>query len=366
MMGWPVPSLESLSRAATNVRDSFVRGGLADLRGMPRTVVAEAPNQTLYRYAPLAPSREHGAPSREHGAPVLLVPPLGAPALAFDLRRGASLVEHLLQAGRRVYLIDYGPISAEAGKLGIEFWIDEVVPQAVERVSIDSGADEDIDVVGWCLGGIFSLLAAAAHPELPVRTVAAIASPFDISGVALYAPLRPIVRVAAARPLAELYQGLGSLPAPVVKWAFQLSSIDKYLTKPFTIAARLDDRDALEQIEAVEHLMANMYAYPGRVFGQLYHLMERTTELADGDLELAGRRIRLVDVKVPVLLVAGHNDVLAPARAVSHTAELLTGAPEVHFHQVPGGHLGVVAGRRAKTNTWRHLGRFLDNPVDQS
>lgn len=353
-MAWvALPSVEGLVRAGVNVRDGFVGGGLADLRRMPRTVVDEAPNGTLYRYAP-------AGPSREHGAPILLVPPLGAPDFAFDLRRGCSLVEHLVGSGRRVYLVDYGRVSAESGTLGMEFWVDEVLPRAIERASADSGTAQDVCVVGWCLGGIFSLLAAAAHPELPVRSVAAIASPFDISTVPLYAPLRPVVRVATSWPLAGLYQGLGSVPAPVVKWAFQLSSIDKYLSKPLTIARLLDDRDGLAQIEAVEHLMDNMIAYPGRVLGQLYRLMARTTDLADGDLEVAGRRVRLAAVEVPVLLVGSECDVLAPLDAVRRAAELLTGSPRVCFEPAPGGHLGVLTGRRARANTWRHLDDFLD------
>lgn len=348
-----LPSVEGLVRAAVNVRDGFVGGGLADLRRMPRTVVDEAPNRTLYRYAP-------ANRSQEHGAPILLVPPLGAPDFAFDLRRGCSLVEHLVGSGRRVYLVDYGRISAGAGKLGIEFWVDEVLPRAIERVSLDVGAEDDVSVVGWCLGGIFSLLAAAAHPELPVRSVAAVASPFDISTVPLYAPLRPVLRIAATWPLPGLYQGLGSVPAPVVKWAFHLSSIDRCLAKPLTIVMKLDDRDGLAQVEAVEHLMANMCAYPGRVFAQLYRLMARTTELADGDLDVAGRRVRLADVEVPVLLIGGESDVLAPIDAVRSASGLLTGAPEVCFEQAPGGHLGVLTGRKARASTWRHLDDFLD------
>jgi polyhydroxyalkanoate synthase len=38
---------------------------------------------------------------------------------------------------------------------------------------------------------------------------------------------------------------------------------------------------------------------------------------------------------------------------------LLTGAPEVLFATAPGGHLGVLTGRRARDTTWLALDAFL-------
>jgi polyhydroxyalkanoate synthase subunit PhaC len=33
----------------------------------------------------------------------------------------------------------------------------------------------------------------------------------------------------------------------------------------------------------------------------------------------------------------------------------------VRFETAPGGHLGVLTGRRARTTTWTHLDAFLDD-----
>jgi polyhydroxyalkanoate synthase subunit PhaC len=341
----------NLLGAAANVRDKAVTGYLADLRRMPREVIDAAPNATLYRYLPI----DGGTRS---GPPVLLVPPLGAPDFAYDLRRGCSLVEHLLRAGRDVYLVDYGPISFAERGLGIEFWVENVVPRAVHRVSSYRGG-RPTQLVGWCLGGIFSLLTSADRDNLPVRSISAIASPFDVSAVPLVAPLRPLAAITGGRLVSSIYQALGSVPAPVVKWAFQLSTVDKYLTKPLTVLSRLDDRDVLEQIEAVDYLMSHMHGYPGRTFGQIYHLLLRANDLDDGTLDLGGRRIELSEVRVPVLIVAGENDVIAPRRAVERGAKLLTGSPEVRFETAPGGHLGVLTGRRSRDTTWAYLDAFL-------
>src|SRR5438067_11572402 len=147
----------------------------------PKALVAEGPHRTVYRHL-----RRGWSPS--HYTPVLLVPPLAAPAWCFDLRAGCSVAEHLLARGYPAYVVDYGPISFSDRALGLEHWVDDVIPKAIEAVVRDSGRDE-IQLVGWCLGGIMALLATAAR-ELPVRSVALIASPFDFEKVRLMAPIR--------------------------------------------------------------------------------------------------------------------------------------------------------------------------------
>jgi len=228
----------------------------------------------------------------------------------------------------------------------------------VRRVSEHAGG-APVQVVGWCLGGIMSLLAIAGDPRLPVNSIAAVASPFDFARVRLFAPLRGMANVTNGMLGTALYRALGGAPAPLVKRAFQLSSIDKYITKPWAVLSNLHDRDFLAQIEAVDHFTNNMHAYPGRTIGQLYHRFFRVNELAGGSLKLPDHTVELANVKVPVLSVAGATDVLAPRPAVHAIEHLLPNAPRVRLETAPGGHLGVLTGRSAKRTTWQHIDDFL-------
>lgn len=343
------PTPAEVSSAAANVYDMTFGGGLADLRRMPASIIAEEPQCTAFRYLTEAPTRE---------LPVLLVPPLAAPPICFDLRRGCSLVEHLLAAGHPVYLVDYGRIGFSDRELGLEHWVDEVIPSAVSTVSADAGG-RPVQLVGWCLGGIMALLAAAADPTLPINAIAAVASPFDFAQVRLLQTLSPFMRLGGDRLLDPLYRFLGGAPAPLVRRAFQLTSIDKELTKPLAKLCNLDDRDYLAQIEAVEHFTRHMHAYPGRTFGQLYHRFFRVNELANGHFALQGRDIELSAVTAPVLSIAGDRDVLAPVGASHHVAGLLPNAREVRLEIGPGGHLGVLTGRSARATTWAWIDRFF-------
>jgi polyhydroxyalkanoate synthase len=343
-----VLGLPDLTAAAANLYTTTVGGGIADLRRMPSTVIDTGPQRTVSRY---------DSTRRRRGAPVLLVPPLAAPAICFDLRRGCSLAEHLVVGGRRTYLLDYGQIEYRDRNLGLEHWVEDVLPNAIRAAADDAG--RPVRVIAWCLGGILTLLTHAMDGELPVEAAALVASPFDFSKVPLVAPLRPIAAVTRGHGVTQLYRAMGGAPAPLVKRGYQLAGIDKYVMKPWTIASNAGDRDLLAQIEAVDAFMGRMHAYPGRTFGQLYHRLFRTNDLADGRLALTDQTIDLADVTVPVLAIAGRRDGIAPVPACHHVGDLVPNAASVRLETAPGGHLGVLTGRAARATTWQLLDEFL-------
>ncbi|MDP2773577.1 MAG: alpha/beta hydrolase [Nocardioides sp.] len=358
-----IPKPDQVVSAASNVAHKVLYGGLADLRPMPRTLIDEGMLREVYHYRP-------AATVVEQGDPVLLVTPLAAPATCYDLRRDCSLVEHFVRDGRPTYLVEYGQVSFKDRNLGMEHWIDEVIPTAIREVSAHAGG-RPVHVVAWSLGGIFSLLATADDPDLPVASLSVLGSPFDVSLVPLVAPIRPLLNLGEGRGLVtRAYQAIGGVPQPLVRWAFQLSSFQKLVTKPLALATHLDDTDFLAQIEAVDRFTAGMVAYPGRTFGQLYHRFVKGNALVGGTLELDERTISVADITAPVLVFAGATDGIAPMPAVRALVPLLTGSADVRFEIVPGGHLGMLTGRRARDTTWRALdewiSRWSSDPVDDT
>ncbi len=355
-----IPKPDQVVTAAGNVAHKLFYGGLADLRRMPRTLIDEGTLREVYHYRP-------AATAQQTGDPVLLVTPLAAPAICFDLRRGCSLVEHFVKGGRPTYLVEYGQVSFKDRNLGMEHWIDEVIPTAIREASAHAGG-RPVHVIGWSLGGIFSLLAAADSPDLPIASISVVGSPFDVSLVPMVAPLRPLLNLSEGRGLITRgYQAFGGAPKPLVKWAFQLSSFQKLVTKPIAIATHIDDTEWLAQVEAVDHFMANMIAYPGRTFGQLYHRFLKGNVLKTGTFELDDRTIAISEIKAPVLIFGGANDGIAPIKAVQAVAPLLTGSEEVRFEIVPGGHLGMLTGRAARHTTWAVLDEWISqwSPDDE-
>lgn len=344
-------TMDQRREAVTNLWDFLVKGGIADTTRQPSEVMEEAHKSTLRRYTPT-----HGT---DHGDPVLFVPPLGAQSACFDLRRGCSLAEHFVDDGRPTYLVDYGEMGLSDRELGLEFWVTEVLPNAIAKVSEDAGG-KPVNLVGWCLGGVIAILTAAAYPELPIKSVAMVASPFDLSKNPMVAPLRTAGKYTGGRVLGGVLKVLGGLPAAIVGPAFKATSLSVYLKKPITLIKHRDDREFLAQVEAVDGLMNSMLAYPGRATLQVYQRMVQKNELATGKVQGPTRVVDLADVRVPVLNIGGTSDVLVPVEVAKGVVNLVPNSPDVRFETAPGGHLGVLTGRSAPTNTWAMIDDFLD------
>ena len=320
-------------------------GGLADLRRMPSTVIDEGPQRTR---PPLPPGR--GAPRARAGAPpVLLVPPLAAPAICFDLRRGCSVAEHL--AARRAArptssttARSSSPTARSASSTGSTTSCRRAIRAAAE----DAGG-RPVQVVGWCLGGILSLLALAADRDAAGRLGGAGREPVRLlQGAAGRAAAADRGGHRRRRDHAALPPARAARPRRWSSAATSSAGIDKYLMKPWTVLSNLHDRELLAQIEAVDAFMDRMHAYPGRTFGQLYHRFFRTNDLADGRSRSTGGTLDLADVRVPVLAVAGRGDGIAPVAACHHVEALLPQRARCELATAPGGHLGVLTGRAAR------------------
>src|SRR3954462_181417 len=86
-MNFPLPTPDQLADAAANVYDTVFRGGLADLRRTPASIIEEQPQCTVYRY--LVPDE-----TRCRELPLLLVPRRPARPRAARVARPAARRAH--------------------------------------------------------------------------------------------------------------------------------------------------------------------------------------------------------------------------------------------------------------------------------
>lgn len=320
-------------------------GGVDEAQRTPATVLHDAPHRQLRKYGPVT------------DRPVLLVPPLAAPASCYDHRPGQSLVAQLIENGRTPYVVDYGTMGYADRGLGFEDWIDDIVPDAILRVS-EQHDGSPVDVIGWSLGGTLSLLTCAAHPELPIRAIAAIGTPIDYRKIPALAPLRAIGKVTGDRPLTAATRVLGGLPAPLVQLTYRASAFQRELGKPWFIAKNLHDTETLARMDAIDQFMADMPGYPGRFFDQVCRQLILRNSLNTGRIRFGDRVVELAEISAPVLAVGGTTDVIAPIAAVEAITRVATGTA-VRFETAPGSHFGLLAGPEAQATTWAHIERFF-------
>ncbi len=341
-----VPTPGQLVSAAGNLARGLLGGHFADLTPMARALVDKGDRRSVHEYHAVADL---------HGDPVLLVSPLVAPASCYDLRRGGSLVEHLVATGRRTFLVEYGDLSPDAPD-ALAHVVRQALPAAVRAVSTRSGG-RPVHLVGWSLGGIAAML-AAADGSLPLASLVVAGAPVDAAKVPLSASTRSLVSLPIPGVVTRAVGLLGGLPDDLAPLLAPAMVVRQLVDRPIAQVVNLDDADFLAQVEAVAAFQESLRV-PGRSYGRLYHRFLRDNALVDGRLEVDGTDVRLADVDVPVLVIAGADDVIAPVASVSAAAPLLTGSPDVRVEVVPGGHLGLLTGRRARSATWPVLDRWF-------
>src|SRR4029079_11133580 len=87
--------------------------------------------------------------------------------------------------------------------------------------------------------------------------------------------------------------------------------------------------------------------------------MLRNNALKDGVIDINGHDIRTDAITLPVLVLAGNTDGIAPINSVRAWVRRLPNASEVRFEIVPGGRLGMLTGRAARGTTWRIMDEWI-------
>ena len=94
----------------------------------------------------------------------------------------------------------------------------------------------------------------------------------------------------------------------------------------------------------------------GRLLAELYSQFGPTrNKLMKNEAKVGNRPADLANIKIPVMSVSAARDTIAPPESVDAIASLL---PQAEIVQLPGGHVGIVAGRSART-LWDKTITFL-------
>ena len=155
--------------------DAFTVG--ETIAATPGKVVFQNDLIQLIQYAP--------ATETVHRRPMLLIPPWMNKFYVMDLRPGNSMVEWIVGRGHTVFIISWvNPDSSFAGK-GFEDYMLEGPLAALAAIERATG-EREVNVVGYCLGGILlSALAAwlTAKDDTRLASTTYLATMVDFSDV---------------------------------------------------------------------------------------------------------------------------------------------------------------------------------------
>ena len=284
---------------------------------------------------------------------VLLVPPLMVRPMVFDLQPDHSFVRTLADAGLRVYVLDLGVPDKDDQGLRLDDYVLGILPAAAAAVRRHAGT-ERISLIGYCLGGLFCLLHAAANDDRNIERIVTIATPIDFSKMGAVGLLGAV----AAGRVDPLIDVMGVIPGWMATAGFQLLSGRRAVARLFELPQREADEAYLRSYGSISQWLSGLVPYPGEAFKQLLREVMRRNRVHRSWLTFGDRKVDLGMVSCPVLAFAGDTDGIAPIGSVVALREHLPPG-RVSVRMAPGGHVGVLGGPDAPDGVWRPTAKFL-------
>jgi poly[(R)-3-hydroxyalkanoate] polymerase subunit PhaC len=352
----PLLNPDLAGRVARDVERSLLRArnGLRYAQSMsrpregatPKEVVWTRDRAELWRYRSSTPIRYH--------PPILIVHSLVSRSYILDLRRGNSHVAFLLESGFDVYMLDWGIPDERDADNSFETYVDEYIPLAVDAALATSGATE-LTISGYCLGGVFGILYAAANEDAPVRNLVLLATPIDFSHMGAM-----VAAVLAGRlDTPELLDETGNVPPDALYTGFYMQAPTKQIAQYATLLENLWNDEFVDAYQAMAQWSRDHVPLPGAATRQIVDDLIRRNVLTTGRWELGGREIDFGAVRANVLNAVAERDNVVPLPVTMPVMDLV-GDPERREElRLSGGHATFGAGSTAFKKTMPALTRWL-------
>jgi polyhydroxyalkanoate synthase len=332
----------SVLAGARNFLSDLVSNG-----GMPRQVdassfrlgenVAATPGKVVFRNDLMELIQYAPQTAKVHAVPMLASPPWINKYYIMDLAPGRSFLEWAVQHNRTVFAISYRNPDASMRGMTLDDYLIHGPRQALDVIGDITGAPT-IDIVGLCLGGALTgMLAAymASTGDDRLGSVTLLNTMLDYAKPGILGAFTDERTVAR---LERQMAGPGYLEGSQMATTFDViranDLIFSYVVSGWLMGQAPPAFDILAWNADSTRMPAAMHSFYLRC---LY----MGNELARGEMELAGQRLSLADVKSDSYVVAAVNDHIVPWAASYQSTRLLGG--DVRYVLTSGGHIaGIV------------------------
>ncbi|PWW45639.1 PHA/PHB synthase family protein [Melaminivora alkalimesophila] len=318
--------------------------------------VAATPGKVVFRNHLIELIRYSPSTDKVHPEPVLIVPSCIMKYYILDLSPHNSMVKYLVGQGHTVFIISWRNPDAEDRDLKMQDYLSTGVLAAMAAAKASSGA-ERLHTMGYCLGGTFLAIAAAAlgriarrrkgqrtakekalvpddMPELASVILLAAQTDFSEPG-----ELGVFIDEAQLATLRQAMHERGYLSGRQMGGSFQ------FLASRSLVWSRNTRRYLLGEDDASFDLMswnADTTRLPARMHSEYLTALFLNNALASGQYRFAGSTVALMDIHVPMMVVATTRDHVSPWKSV-YKIHLQTDT-HVTFVLAEGGHnAGIVS-----------------------
>lgn len=283
-----------------------------DLAVTPGSVIHRDDVAEVIRYTP--------ATDTVYARPLVIVPPPIGRYYFLDLRPGRSFVEYAVSKGFQVYLVSWRNPTASMGHWGMDTYAARIL-SAID-VAREVSASPDVNVIGFCAGGILSstvLNHLADKGDDRVHSAAFGVTLLDFDSRA------PLGAFSTPRLLELARQGSerdgiikGEALGKVFAWMRPDDLVFNYWVNNYLLGHAPPTFDILAWNADSTNLPAQLHA-------QFIDVFKRNTLAEGATLRVLGSDVRLDQIKVPTFVTGALTDHLTPWAGTFRTTELLSG-----------------------------------------
>jgi polyhydroxyalkanoate synthase len=341
--------LAQSAKLIAEVRDEEVEIGTA-----AKEEVWRSDKVILYRYKAVA--------ERKLKTPLLIVFSLVGRYTIVDLQEDRSMVRNLLRLGVDIFVIDWGSPSRADRYLTMGDYINDYLDGAIEAVKEASGVSQ-VNLLGICEGGTFSLCYAALHPQ-NVDNLILMVTPVDFHAHDANQPLsHGLINLwtqnLKGEDIDEMMDVHGVLSGELMGLVFtSMNPVRNTLKYNLDLLDVTDDKKKFLNFLRMEKWIADRPHHPGEVAKQWVKDLYQNNCLVVNKLLLDSQRVELANVTMPVLNIYARDDHIIPTAMTRDVGKFL-GTPDYSELELPAGHMGIFVSGKTQSVLAKSLADWL-------
>lgn len=315
--------------------------------------VGLTPKQTIYSRGTLNLYHYPARSDEIYRVPILMVMATTNKAYVFDIAQDYSFVSYLLDAGYDVFVIDWDAPRPEEKHLDLGDYTQDFIPDCIDRIQQATG-ETDVTVVGYCMGGVLSLIYAATHPDGPMKNLVCFTTPVNWQEMGLFSHM--------ADPkyfdVDKLVDAVGNIPPDLLVSSFDMLAPAKRTAGQIRLWDNMWNDEYVENHRKFARWANELLPLAGEYFRQTTKELMWGNKLYTGELVVNGKSADLANIKAPVFHAVALHDHIIPPKASAPLIELVGSEDKLEV-ELKGGHTSLIAGRNAVKRMWPRLDEWL-------
>src|SRR6476646_2678447 len=323
----------------------YISSSGPSLGSTPKDILHVRGTMNLYHYRPMV--------DEIYRVPILIVMATTNRGYILDMVPGQSFIEFLLKRGYDVYMLDWTAPKPAEKSLRMEDYVLDFIPDCIRRVQEDSG-EQDVTVIGYCFGGVLSVLYGSICNDGPMKNLICFTTPVDFREMKLFHNFSDKRYFDVDR----LVDSVGNVPPEMILSSFEMLRPASRAASQVQLWENIWNDEFVKSYRMFDRWATDTLPLAGEYFRAITKDLMWDNKLFNDTMSVGGRAAEIANIKVPILHAVAEHDHIVPYDAAKHLITKV-GSSDKEEVMLKGGHVSLVAGANAIKRLWPKLDNWL-------